>query len=497
MKLAKKFASLLLALAMVFSLGVTASAAEGDSSTTGKITINNTVKDTSYSIYRIFDLESFSDDTPDKHDDGAYSYKVNSDWSSFFTEGAAGLNYVDVDENGYVTWKADADAAAFAKAAIEYAQATAIPTVGEAKQAAADNDPVVFEGLPLGYYLVDSSLGALCALTTTNPEATVIEKNANPTLTKEVKEGDDWTDKNDANVGDTVEFRATITVQGTAKDYVMHDQMDDGLTYAGVTKVTLNGDTDANIVDPSNYTVTAPAADGHTFDVAFSAEFCESLKSGDVIVVYYQATLNSNAVVKEPENNNAHLEYKDNSDETHKTETSNTKTFTWQIPVLKYENGNTEKPLANAKFTLYKTEAVAEDGTKTYSDPVSFNTTEITNTYEVAADGATTEITTDATGRFHLDGLDAGTYYLKEIEAPKGYNRLDTVVTVTIDHDGKINATEDNLTGATEIQVENKSGTELPSTGGMGTTIFYAVGGVLVLAAVVLLVTKKRMGAEK
>lgn len=515
MKHAKKLLGLLLALAMVLSLGATAFAtgdtsgdvsggAGGDKTQQekGTITINNTVKDTTYSIYRIFDLESYSDTTPDDHNDGAYSYKVNSNWAAFFATGAEGLSYVEIDDNGYVTWIENASAADFAAKAIAFATAetTKINPIST-QPATADNTPVVFKDLTLGYYLVDSSLGALCALTTTNPTATVVEKNANPTLTKEVKEGANWGSKNDANIGDTVEFQATITVQGSAKDYVMHDVMDDGLTYGSVTGVTLNGTAVAKgsytvkVYEPSDPT-SSPDNDGCTFEVVFTKAFCTTLKSGDVIVVSYTATLNEKAVVKEPENNKAHLSYSDNNGETHKTEDSNTKTYTWEIPVLKYANDNTEKPLAGAKFTLFKT-APADPTQSAYSDPVKFNETATKNTYQVATNGSVTEITTDETGRFELQGLDAGTYYLKEIEAPAGYNKLDTVVTVTIDHDGKINATDEEPGGVTQIGVNNQSGTELPSTGGIGTTIFYVLGSALLIGAVVLLVARKRMNAEK
>lgn len=516
MKHAKKLLGLLLVLAMVLSLGATAFAtgdtsgdvsggAGGDKTQQekGTITINNTVKDTTYSIYRIFDLESFYDTTPNDHTDGgAYSYKVNSAWANFFDTGAEGLNYVDIDENGYVTWKENASAADFAAKAIAFATAETTKISPISTQAAiADNTPVVFSNLELGYYLVDSSLGALCALTTTNPAATVVEKNANPTLTKQVKEDGSWGTQNDANIGDTVEFQATITVQGSAKDYVMHDVMDDGLTYGSVTGVTLNGTAVAKgsytvkVYEPSD-PASSPDNDGCTFEVVFTKAFCTTLKSGDVIVVSYTATLNEKAVVKEPENNKAHLSYSDNNGETHKTEDSNTKTYTWEIPVLKYANGDTTKPLAGAKFTLFKT-APADPTQSAYSDPVKFNETATKNTYQVATNGSVTEITTDETGRFELQGLDAGTYYLKEIEAPAGYNKLDTVVTVTIDHDGKINATDEEPGDVTQIGVNNQSGTELPSTGGIGTTIFYVLGSALLIGAVVLLVARKRMNAEK
>ncbi len=524
MKNFKKLASLMLALLMVMAMSVTAFAADSATTSKGKITIQNTIKDAQYSIYRIFDLESFADDTPAINTDGAYSYKVNSAWSGFFTapeegvEPTNGRKYVNIDANGYVTWKDNANVADFAKDALAYATAaeTLIAAV-DTKSAAADNVDVEFTELTLGYYLVNSSVGAVCALTTTNPNATIIEKNTNPSLVKEVKEGETWGTKSDASIGDRVDFRATISVHGTAKDYVIHDKMDDGLTFGAVSGVYLNGtrvDRDGNYtVNGINSTgqntgVTHTDADGNTytdtFDIVFSENFCKNLHSGDKIVVEYFANLNSNAVVKEPENNNAHLEYKDNNNVTNNTPDSNTKTYTWEIPVLKYANGDTSKPLAGAMFTIYKTETVAEDGTKTYTDPLQFNTTDTANTYQYSSTGEVVRIITDATGRFKLQGLDAGTYYLKETEAPTGYNKLNTVVTVTIDHNGYINAVDKNGDGTigageyeTEIGVNNQAGTELPSTGGMGTTILYIIGGVLLAGAVVLLITKKRMNKEK
>lgn len=490
MKSIKKILSLALALAMIFAMASTAFAATGTGSDSkGSITVNNTVKDNAYSIYRIFDLESFDTDK------NAYSYKVNTAWAAFFAEGAEGLNYVTIDENGYVTWNKDANAAEFAAKAIAFANkedakiaATATKTSNE------DGGSLVFDNLELGYYLVQSNLGALCSLTTTNPTATVNEKNAAPSLEKEVKEGETWGKNNDANVGDTVEFKATITVQGTAKDYVMHDKMDDGLEYTGVSKVTLNG---SDIAYTSDYEVTTATTDGCTFEVKFTADFCAKLKSGDVIVVYYSAILKTNAVVKEPENNNAHLSYTDANGTTSKTEDSNTKTYTWEIPVFKYydngtENG-TQTPLAGAVFSLY-TDADCEN-------IVTFTKT-ADNTYRYDGSGNVTEITTDTTGKFSLQGLDAGTYYLKEVTAPAGFNKLDTAVKVVITHVG--NDTDNTLThtitagdaSVTEVGVENKTGAILPTTGGIGTTMFYVIGSVLVVAAVVLLVTKKRMSAR-
>ena len=170
--------------------------------------------------------------------------------------------------------------------------------------------------------------------------------------------------------------------------------------------------------------------------------------------------------------------------------------------VFKYtKEGETETALSGAKFTLSKN----TDGSK----PIAL-VSEGNNVYRVAKTGETgtvTEITTDANGKFTIQGLDADTYYLTETAAPAGYNKLAAPIKVMIDNNGNVTyATKTTANGeygnavaadaSLGIKVLNQSGTELPSTGGMGTTIFYVLGSILVVAAVVLLVTKKRMSAS-
>ncbi len=171
----KKFVSVLLALALTLALSVSALAA-GE---TGSITIDNAVKDQTYTIYRIFDLNDHNTDY------SAINYKVSTKWAGFFQTGAEGLNYVDIDDMGYVTWKADKkDAAslqAFAAAALAYAKDHSVVNDGAAT---ATGSEVKFENLELGYYLVQSGLGTLCALDTNMPNVTIKEKNGEPTVDK-------------------------------------------------------------------------------------------------------------------------------------------------------------------------------------------------------------------------------------------------------------------------------------------------------------------------
>ena len=282
-------------------------------------------------------------------------------------------------------------------------------------------------------------------------------------------------------------FRSTITAQAGAENYVFHDTMSAGLTYTDVTGVTLNGET----VEASNYTVvTEGLTDGCTFEVSFTQAFCDTLKANDQIVISYTATVNENAVVAGEGNpNTSKVSYGDSSN-TKYTPDSQTKTYTWDVDVFKYTmNGETEKALADAKFTLSK----SNDG----SNPIAL-VSEGNNVYRVAKTGETgtvTEITTDATGKFTIKGLDADTYYLTETAAPAGYNKLAGPVTIVIGENGVVNGTTEAPQGVDEVKVLNQSGTELPSTGGIGTTIFYVLGGVLAVGAVALLIAKRRTRA--
>ena len=479
MKHVKKLASILLALVMALALTATAFA-EGE---TGSITINDAVVGQTYTIYQILDLESYNASA------NAYAYKATTAWNTFINRDDIKGTYVEVDAQGYVTWKGDADAAAFAKLAQKYAKDNSITNQGSVT---ATSTTVSFTGLDLGYYLVDTTLGTLCSLDTTNPNVVMEEKNEVPTNVKTVEEDStgNYGQKNDADIGQTVNFKSTITAQAGAENYVFHDTMSAGLTYTGVTGITLNGTT----VDASNYTVvTEGLTDGCTFEVRFTQAFCDTLKANDQIVISYTATLNENAVIAGEGNpNTSTLSYGNSGDESHTpsgtTPPSETVTYTWDVDVFKYtKDGETEKALADAKFTLSKN----ADG----SNPIAL-VSKGNNVYRVAKTGETdtvTEITTDATGKFTIKGLDADTYYLTETAAPAGYNKLAGPVTIVIGENGVVNGTTEAPQGVDEVKVLNQSGAELPSTGGIGTTIFYVLGGVLVVGAAVLLVTKKRM----
>lgn len=486
MKNMKKLAGLLLALVMVFTMTSTAFAAQEGTLTGGSITIDNAVEGQTYSAYQILYLESYDANT------NAYSYKANSAWESWLK---TQTTYVSIDGNGYVTWVSGADAAVFAKAALEHAKNT--EAIEAAATEKATSTTVKFEGLKLGYYLVDSSLGVLCSLDTTNPNVTMEEKNAAPTIEKQVKEDSTnaWGDANTADIGQTVEFKTTIHAKKGAQNYVLHDKMDAGLTLKEDSIKVNVGDNELN--KGTDYTVkvtpnTSEESDKCTFEIEFTETYLNSITADTDIVVTYSAELNENAVIADQTNDNkTKLDYGDNSS----TEWDTTETKTFKFDIIKTDSN--KKLLDGAKFELYTAET---GGSKIELVKVE------NGLYRVATAGDKVSGFTSAVieaGKVTVKGLDSDsttTYWLEEIEAPAGYNKLSGRVKVDMTNGVNLETT---MTGDTwtegngGVQITNNTGTELPSTGGMGTTIFYVVGAILVLGAAVLLITKRRMSTEE
>ena len=437
MKQAKKFASFLLALVMVFAMATTAFAAG-----TNSITVNDAQKGETYKLYKMLDLSVNEANT-------AYSYTVNSDWDDFFTTGA-GKDYVDIDNQGYVTWKeSKKDAAsmeAFGKAA---AAAVSGKTVVATETPTADGS-FTFLNLDAGYYLITSTNGNLAIVDTTptNPAATVDEKNADPTIDKKVQEDSNssWGTENSAQIGDTVNFQTTITLKKGAKNVVMHDKMEDGLTFSGADRVAIAG-----LTKGTDYTVvTTGLTDECDFEIQFTQTYLDSLTADTTLTVTYSAVLNKDADITAGEKNDAKLTWGDASN----TEWSETVTKTYQFEVLKYAANDKEKsPLAGATFQLQDA-----NGNVVKLIKVSDTVYRVANGDET---GAVDSFTTVASGKIVIKGVDLDEYTLVEIAAPAGYNKLKDPVDVTV-----LN------TNALTVEVSNATGTELPSTGCMGTTIF-------------------------
>lgn len=509
MKLIKKIAAIMFAFMMVVSMSCNVKAVEGNATTTkGTITITGAKEGETYKLYKILSLESYSYTENDK-DNGNYAYTLTSNGWDSFIKGAGVLNeYFEFDEtNTYLTWKGDKSPARvkeFAQLALKYARNEANQLQPVQPVQTATSDTVTYSGLDLGYYLVDSSMGTLCALTTTNPTVEIQEKNTAPTVEKKVGNSTDNvnSENNTASIGDKVYFKTTITAQPGAQNYVLHDKMDAGLTFnEDSVKVNLRKkgtSNDQNLTKETHYNVETTNLDNTdpkcTFHINFFQSLCDSLGADDTITVTYSATLNENAVIAGKGNENeTWLKYGDSQNTQHKTTT--TKTF--EMNVFKFykdkKNSDKETGLAGATFKLTKDSKDAEN--------ISFVKTSdksaAEDVYRVAKKGeagTVTTITSPDSGKFKIQGLGAGTYNLTETQQPAGYNKLSGPVTVVIDENGKVKVKKGaNLEDATEVKVENKTGTVLPSTGGAGTTMIYLVGAVLVLGSGVVLATKRRV----
>lgn len=370
-----------------------------------------------------------------------------------------------------------------------------------------------------GYYFVDTSTGSVCSLDTTEPTATIREKNGIPTSDKVVTDkeaagttqDDTSTHKSTTvNVGDTVQFTITVNnVVGTDKKIVVHDTMTSGLTLdASSFKVYLGatGTTEVTQADNWNIFINSAASPKNatagslpagvavvnaksnqtgigavlnettacTFEVYFSDSYIASLADDAVLRVVYEAELNQTAQMSDANTNTSHIDYANQS-----TVDKTTNVKTWQFQVAKTDNNN--KLLDGAEFKIYDAATGGNELTFTKeSDGVYVKVDTVT--------GSTAAGNLDPTnaGVLTVKGLENGTYYVEEVVHPAGYKQLTERKAVTI------NGANNNvvLTGDGQdtyssggVQVINLPGAELPSTGGMGTTVLYIVGGMLVILA--------------
>ena len=481
MKLIKKIAAMLFAFAMVFSMGSNVKAAG-----TGKITISPANPNEEYKIYKILKLESY-DETKK-----LYSYTKTGDLWDDFIDSAVTDGYLTINTDGYVTFSttknSPEDVREFARKALAYATTNNI-TATSTKKTGANDDSATIDGLDLGYYLVGSSMGALCSLDTAHPEATIKDKNEKPTVDKKIAiDGhfDNLTSSNSAHIGEVVGFQSTISVKPGAKNYTLHDTMNEHLDFKGHL---YQAHTNLGNLELNKYIVVQnDPTDGCTFEVSFSDAFYNDFRSqiddGSLkqIVIQYLTIVKDDAVINEPMKNTTHLTYGDQNTVTNESETI-TKTF--GIRVFKYTGEST--PLEGARFIL-STDSTCNDDTKN----LKFSLNE-SGKYRFNTLGTAT-LKSQSNGYIYIEGLKAGTYYLKETKAPDGYNLLKTIQIIEIGEYGSIKLNGTAITD--DVKVKNNSGIELPSTGGMGTTLIYLAGIVLVVLSGYVLISKRRASTK-
>lgn len=526
MKIMKKMLSVVLALSVIMAFSITSFAATDD----GTITVSNATNGATYTAYKVFDAE--------KSDNGkSILYKYEGDVPE-------NLQYFSVDDNGYVTINDDGKMTdgSLTKDAITELQKFDNENKGTA---VGEKETAVIKNLPYGYYIVTSSVkseGDVSAIsvTTVAKDATIRDKNGIPSwdngdnpgdpgpgkviIEKDADNQEVKVDENTVNIGDSVQFSIAINAtQQFGDEYVTHYWIKDTLEAGKWTnahdfvvtvlradgvKVTLDANEDYKIKQDGNvFEVDVPYYEEYgalsVIDVRYKAELKETCDiAGDgnlntaVFGVEYQPTKPS----EDPK-------VKDPKEPSKKFDEQKTTTYTYAIALLKTDEN--KAPLAGAKFTV---------------DGVKAKATSTPGVYVYDATTGVEEFSTDDQGMLVIKGLKQGEYTLTETVAPKGYNILTdpvsintgdvpsegttfvTSVTKYFDKDGNLIETkvDENTTTfefkftapTTYIEVINQAGPELPSTGGIGTTIFYILGIILVLGAAVLLITRRRMDAR-
>lgn len=518
MKHAKKLASLLLALVLVFSLTATAFA-EG---TTYSITINNSTAGHTYEAYQIF--------TGDLHE----RVLSNIEWGSSVS------NSADLGDAAAVAEKLDTNYTGADKITVD--DLLEMITLGNPVANSGETaNPYVISGLAAGYYLVKDKDGSVTGEGDAYTEyivkvvgnVTTEPKSDVPEVEKKVKDINDstddamtdWQDSADYDIGDSVPFQLKATLASNVSSYttykvVFHDTLSAGLTYNNDAVVKVGETVIYNAKDASqNKTGVSVSYEGNVLTVTILDVKAEGINGTDnsVVTVDYTATLNENAVIGSAGNpNEVYLEYSNNPNwtpgegegpedsPTGDTPKDTVIVFTYKTIINKVEpdgkdaEGNDKtKALAGAAFKLEKLIKGAEGAEDTWSTVKEFTVDD-----------------QNPTATFTFEGLDDGTYKLTETVTPKGYNTIDPITfKVTATHSdgdspaltglngekisGEIAFTSNTTEGSLSTNVVNKAGSTLPETGGIGTTIFYILGSVLLVGAAILLITKKRMSAEK
>lgn len=509
MKRVKRVLALLAAFALVLAMAVPALAEGAEATYT--LTINNA--NGTYEAYQIFSGDLSVNEAGKK-------VLSNIQWGS-------GVDATKMGSESAATVAESLTTSALAENfAEDLVSGSKLSSTKKAATTAQDGT-AVFTGLSAGYYLVKNS-SVDTGKTHTDfilevvGDTTANHKGDVPDVEKKVEEKNDstgdatrWGTTADYDVGDEINFELTGTLPESYGRYKTYKyEFDDTMTNMTYKDNSVkvyyvkDGNTNRDKISSGFASTWDNGAKKLTVTFDDLKTAVPGLAHGDKIVVTYTATLDASAVVGGNGNpNQVKLKYSNNPNgaETGETPEKTVVVFTYKTIINKVTKGTDGKnvPLAGAEFTLSK--FIASEGGR---DTVTVNGTE---EYHGTWNNGVTVIPTktgDIANVFTFSGLDAGIYRLTETKTPEGYNTIDPVYfeivatndgTKVTNMEGKaVNGSEISFTanttdGSLSADVINNAGTTLPSTGGMGTTVFYVVGGGLMAVAVVLLVTKKRM----
>lgn len=532
MKNVKKSLAVILAAAMVFAFSVTAFAQTEGTAAAGKgsISISNPSKGIEYKVYRIFDATVGANGEINYTKDGFTELK-SGDTVLFKADSAGNITATDAakDSEGKLT--------ADAVTALAGIKGTAVAT------AVSDGStPLTFAGLDYGYYYVESGLGTAVSVDSTKPDVTITDKNSKephwdedtPTDGKLVSkdEGKTWVDSTSVNAGDILTFKLDITSSNYAEgkqiaNFIISDDLPDGLTFGQISSVKVGGTAVTDYTANTNtaatdgkFSITIPwvTVGGSETEPTYTSKYAANAK----IEILYTATLDGDkAVIAQTGNINvADFTWNyvpttpggENPEPDMHIDTEKATVFTYAFALKKVNQDGED--LADAVFTLpfYVKSTADTDGAYIYAGTAP-------------GEGLTNEVTSPSNGLIVIKGLEEEkSVTVTEKTAPDGYNKIDgditvavvkttettttTTITKYIDADGNVTDTQSDTNKATVTitdnnivigsaqVVVNKAGQELPETGGMGTTIFYMVGAILVVGAGVVLITRRRMEVQ-
>ena len=498
MKHASKLTSLLLALVMVFALATTAFAQDITvTGGTGSITISNAAKGETYTIYKLFDAT------------------VNADGSSIAYTGEipTSLNtYFNADENGYISATPAAKEGESMSEGLKAALKAWTATVTKTASAESDGSALNFKELAYGYYVVTTTQGnQVISVDSTMPNVTIVDKNSSTP-----KDLNKTASSKDVSIGDTVTYTVsfkTSNYYGAGAEakkivsYTIEDTLPAFLTDVTVTSISVNNDA---IQDQTGATPQFDSNKKIVIDWYDEANNQFLYDNGATVTITYTAKVTDQAAIDGAGNANkvavTWITEDGNQPGPGKLEDEET-IFTYAIALKKVNNKGKALPGAVFEFPFYVQPTPDANGAYIYAGTTP-------------EDGLINKITTPDSGVIVVKGVKSGDYEITEVTAPAGYNKLTAPVTVNatktsststhttvyldkdgnkVDESAKVTEVKVDIDtiAATAVVVVNKAGTELPSTGGMGTTIFYVLGTVLVMGAVVLLVTKKRMSRNE